>query len=1110
MGIADGVAQNSYVAQSRLAEGRWYRIPVDSAGVYVVTPSDLPSLRGADCDKVALFGAVGGMLPVGNNAVRPDDLSPVAVEVVDRNGNGVVDSDDYVLFYGEGPSVWRYVDKDGLFEYEMHAYANHNYYFLTLDCDGADTLRRVAVRNYTATSGIGVSTCTAVALYHVDRVNPVEGGTLWMADKYTVGMPTRNYTLSLPSGSVSGNVTLRYGLAHMSNYGGQFAMQANGERWSHNLNAATTYSVLRHELASGGSGSVALTVTYAPRENSAAGYLDFVEVSASVPIHYGGGQQFFRHVRPLRAGEMGRFDGSGYREGLRLWDVSEPMRPQALTLNPAGDGRFDFAAPVSDAGTFVVFTDAEARHPQGIAAVRNQNLHGAPVPDYVIVSHPAFVGEAERLADLHRAHSGLSVLVATQDEVYNEYSSGRTDPVAIRQMLRNLRSKDPDGIRPRYLLLFGKGTYDNRNILQSPQLTAVTYQYPSLSLNETSAYPSDDIYGYLDDGTMGAFEGQMSVGIGRLPAKTASEAAHLVDKIAGYLLRSDFANDGVRGDWRNYVTLLADDADPSHGGDSVFASDAEKMSKVIRARYPQLNVDKIFADAYVQQSGADGSYYPEVNNALRQRINYGTLLLNYIGHGSDKYIGTERYMEFSDIDKYSNDDRLAFFVTSTCSFGHYDFVGDICGGEAFLLADAAGIGIVTAARPIHHSHPFNSRVCLYALDPGNSIGDALRQAKNEVSVAHCIALLGDPALHLSVPKNEVVVTHVNGRAVEEGVIDSAQVLSRVTVEGEVRRPDGSVATDFDGTVFPIVFDREVCGHTLANDNDSTEVAFCQQKNVLYKGRAVVSGGRFSYSFVIPRDVAYHYDYAKLSHYARSSTDDASGQYGSLMFGGYDDGAVLSELYPQVRLYINDTNFRSGGITNETPALYAYLSDSVGINAAGSGIGHDITATIDGNPYSTVSLNDYYEPDIHDSRNGHVYYTLGKLTEGRHTLTLKCWNIFNYSGSATIDFVVCNDRRPQVGQFVAAPNPAHHSTSLRIEHNMVNMVQSVLIDIYDLRGSRLRQLAPAITDNGCVIVGAWDFTTAGGAVVPPGIYVARAVLTTVDGQVFSQTVKIVRR
>ena len=314
-------------------------------------------------------------------------------------------------------------------------------------------------------------------------------------------------------------------------------------------------------------------------------------------------------------------------------------------------------------------------------------------------------------------------------------------------------------------------------------------------------------------------------------------------------------------------------------------------------------------------------------------------------------------------------------------------------------------------------------------------------------------------------------------------------------------------TDFDGIIYPIVFDREVKCRTLANDNDSTEVDFVQQKNVLYKGSETVTAGHFSYSFIIPRDVSYHYDYAKLSHYARTSDADATGQYGNIMFGGFNEDMVITEMYPTIELFISDTNFRNGGMTNETPTLYARLKDSIGINAAGSGLGHDITAMVDGNPYSTIVLNDFFEPDITDSRNGEIRYTLGKLDNGHHTLTLKCWNIFNFSSSATIEFYVANDRTPQIGLFQAAPNPASRRTTIRVEHNQPGAIQSASIDIYDIKGCLVRSVVPATCD--CTLTYDWDFTAANGSLVPRGIYVARVAITTTDGQHLTQTAKIVR-
>lgn len=1102
-------AQPSYAEHSRLAEGTWFKMAIATDGIYKLTGSDIAALNGVNCNQISIFGSAGDMLVEDNRVAKDDDLEPIAIEIVDHNGNDIIDADDYILFYGESPNVWRYNAQSQHFEFKPHAYANTNFYFLTTTCDALDPSMRIAEQNIASTSSSTISTYTAVALYHPDNINTHGGGQIWVADKFSSGNTTRNYTLSLPSSPLEGTVHVRYALSNISNYGAQFTLRCGNNQQQQYLSSSATYQTFRETWNSLYNKDIQVNLSYAPQASTAEGYLDYFELNALAPMDYNGGQQTIRNSQMIGYDVVNQFQITSNSNNLKLWNIGTPCQPYAATLTNVGGNNYRFTAPGSNANIFIAFCDADAMKPQSIEAIENQDLHGAQLPDYVIVAHKDFVQQAEALAELHRTHDGLKVLVVNQEQVFNEYSSGKQDPIAIRQMMRRFRNMDSTGLNPRYLLLFGKGTYDNRDILGKHQRTVVTYQTPTSFDSEGAAFPSDDVYGYLGNDIGGVFEGKMTVSIGRLPANNVAEAEHYVNKIGRYMMRKDFENEEIRGDWRNYIALLADDADPSCPYDTTFASDSEKMARLINQQYPHFNIDKIYADSYIQQSGADGSYYPDVNNALRQRLNYGCLVLNYIGHGSSSYIGTERFMEFTDIEKYTNSDRLPLFITSTCSFGHYDLIEDICGSEAFMLAENAGIGVIAAARPIHHNQQFNTNTCLFALNPENTIGDALRKAKNITQVSHCINLIGDPALHLSIPQNRVVVTAINDNPVNPEVTDSAEVLSRVTVEGEIQGVDGTVLTDFNGIIYPIVFDREVACQTLANDNDSTQVNFVQQKSMLYKGRETVENGRFSYSFIIPRDVAYRYDYAKLSHYAKSATDNATGQYGNIMFGGFNEDMEIIEQHPTVQLFINDTNFRNGGLTSEMPTLYARLIDSVGINAAGSGLGHDITAIIDGNPYSTVKLNDYYEPDIRDSRNGEVYYTLGKLEDGQHTLTVKCWNIYNYSGSATISFVVGNDRVAQLGQLTASPNPAHDRTLIRLEHNLTSNIADATIAIYDMRGSLVKEYKPTLSGSTCVVAFPWDFRAENGSQVSRGIYIVRGTITTADGERLTQTTKIVK-
>lgn len=1076
---------------SVLRSGAWWKVGVSAEGVYRLTTADVPALQGVSTDSIGLYGGGGDMLSLYNNQTPTGDLQPVSIDIVDHNGNGRFDSGDELLFFGEGAGGWRYVAADGRWEFVRHAYATRNYYYLTVNAPEQQRIETAP----TVTASTEVTSYTAVAHVDNDLVNIFGSGQLWMGEKFSSTNPTRSFSLTLP-GNADGVVKLRYALANKSSATGSFNVSTSNYSNHLSITGQEVYATTLDQINSGAT-AFTFSLTYTAGESSAAGYLDYIELNGHAPLAFGGGQLLVRNDQAL--GSAARFRATGNATGMRVWEVTSAGAEREMSV-AAGV----WSDSTVGARRYVLFDGSQYLSPASISALAPQDLHGSGAVDLVVVTLKHLADQANRVATLHEVFDGLSTLVVTDEQVYNEFSSGKQDPMAIRSLLRHLKAAHPDQA-PRYLLLLGKGSYDNRNLLGSSVATLVTYETLFSFDDDGQSYCSDDILGYLADEGRGAASEPLEVGIGRLPAKTVIEATRMVDKIEGYLTRRDLLTEGQHGDWRNHVALLADDADPGKPYDTAFAHSSEVVARNIGQRFPQLNVDKLYADAYHQSSGAIGSYYPDLNNALRQRINNGCLLLNYIGHGSATYIGTERYIELSDIDAYTNTDRLPLFVTSTCSYGKYDQPEDLCGAEACQLAPAAAIAVISASRPISHTERFNNDVICYALDPHNTIGDALRLAKCRTAVSQSIGLTGDPALRLSQPENRVVVTHINERPVSEGVDDTATVLSRVTVSGEVQDSNGVLLTDFEGTLYPIVYDRAVQTSTLANDNPGTEVSFTQQKNILYRGSHAVVGGRFEYSFIVPRDVAYQYDYAKLSHYAKSATDHATGCYNRLLLGGFNDSAAIASAAPSIRLFIGDTNFRSGGLTDANPTLIAYLYDSAGINA-GAGLGHDITAVLDGNPGSLVVLNDLYQPDVEQGGGGTVVYQFNGLTPGEHTLTLKAWNIFNLSATATISFTVRNADTLSLSDLRCWPNPASGSTRFLLEVNNTAKVASAELQIYSPQGQRVATFTPTVSTDGYVVGPVvWDL-----GAVPAGLYLARMIVIDTDGTTYQQTTKCIVR
>ena len=1120
--IAGCMAEKSKsLSNSVLANGEWFKIAVNTTGIHRISVSDFESsgvrVRGKNIADLAIFGNGGGPLPEKNSEPRIDDLAENAIFVADENNDGIFNNNDYILFYAEAANVWRYNSTSKWFEYVVHPYSTENYYFFTCT-SGIGSGKRitdVSVSGLTTTSN--TYTYIARSVINNDLVNTHNTGQIWVGEKFSSSTPSRTFNLSVPNPMIAGsNLHARYALASVSKRNSSFTIDWGNGRNSINLYPlASNYVTDTNNITISGGNTASFTITYNYGERLAAGYLDFIEINAVARLRFVAGQTDFRNFGSGTANSATKIHLSNCNRNVRVWDVSDLTNVRNMTGTFSNDTLL-FSASNESLREYIAFDGSSYYSPLRITPTGNQNLHALSSIDYVIVSHENYLEQAERIADLHRIYDGLTVAVVTPEQVYNEFSSGKQDAVAIRSLMKMLFDKnvsDPSESAPRHLLLFGKASYDNRNLKQNNQNTVVVYQSYASFDNEGVSYATDDFFGYLHDSESGLTRESLDIGIGRLPARTTEEARIMTDKIENYITRKDFDISSIKGDWRNSVVFLADDADPGAAGDVDFLLSSEYTTEKISEKFPFLNIEKIYADAYVQQSGAIGSFYPDVKNALAKSINYGCLLLNYVGHGAWGNIGSERYMDGSDIESYTNKYTLPFFMASTCTFGKFDMTDELSGGERFVMsANGGGIAIVAASRPISHSRSFDTKICMDALDHSNgrqnTLGDALMNAKNAVITPHAVNLIGDPALRLSIPDKQVTVTKINNKSVCDSIADTATVLSQITIEGEIRNADGSIANNFDGKIYATVFDRSATYYTLANDNEDTETPFTQQKSVIAKSTDTIAGGHFSYTFIVPKDVAYKYDFGKLSHYAQSGNSNATGCYKNVLFGGFNEEADNIVFRPLVRLFMNDSLFISGGSTDNNPSLYAILSDKVGINSVGSGIGHDITAILDGNANKIIVLNDFFETDINDNARGYIRYPLYNLAEGTHTLTLKAWNVYNYSSSATITFEVKNGS-PKIGRFFAYPNPAREKVSIHIEHNSPSKPTNAEVYIFDASGRMVRKITPAI-DNGSYVVGnvEWDFRNESGAKVTNGVYYMRAIVSFDNGEQDTKSAKLI--
>ena len=756
--------------------------------------------------------------------------------------------------------------------------------------------------------------------------------------------------------------------------------------------------------------------------------------------------------------------------------------------------------------------------PTYVYRITNQDHHADAATDMVIIipTSQHLLAQAERLKAHHEQHDGLRVTIVPADELYNEFSSGTPDATAYRRYLKMLydRATTPND-KPRYLLLFGDGAWDNR-MLTSEWSGYNTDDYllcyeSENSFSQVNCYVSDDFFCLLDDeeviqttnGNSTTYAGKPDVAVGRLPARTPDEAKTLVDKIISY------AQNEYAGPWQNEICMMGDD-----GNDNSHMKTADKVATMIESTYPNYNVDKIYWDAYQRTSSSTGYSYPDVTRLIKQQLQNGALMMNYCGHGAAYAMSHELVMKLTDFESQQSN-YLPLWMTASCDIMPFDGQEENIGETVMLNSKGGGIAFFGTTRTVYatYNEVMNLAFTKHVLTPGMAIGEAVRLAKCELveksSDLTCnklqYTLLGDPALQLNTPRQKMVVDSINGMPATQGIKLAAGSIVKITGHVEL---NNETDTDFNGIVTLSVRDAEETITCRLNDRSSTgaDKAFVYQDrtNYLYRGSENVTEGIFNFTFAIPKDISYTDGSGLMTLYAINAdkTRSAHGENESFELIG-SSTALTDSIGPSVYCYLNSKNFKNGGKVNTTPYFIAELYDDSGINASGSSIGHDLELIIDGDMNQTYNLNNYFEYDFGDYRSGSIGFSIPQLSIGTHKLLFRAWDILNNSTTTELLFEVSEDAGSGEFNVTCTQNPASTNTQFVITHDRPGSELKVTLDVFDLGGRQLwRQTDTVMATNDTVTID-WNLNVAGGSRLHTGLYLCR--LTLNDGD--SQTIKL---
>lgn len=1080
-----------YASESVLNSGKWVKIQVAEDGIYKLTAADLKKMGFSNLDKVAVYGYGGWPLDEDFSTTYIDDVPEVAVWR----------SADYLLFYGKGPRKWEYSSSDKSFIHTNNPYSNYGYYFVTEKETAGRTMEKAASA---AGATLQVTTFDDYVLHEEELVSVNSSGRELYGESFTSTL-SRDFTISVPGiTNDEGKATLSF----ISRGNGTITMNVDGNALisgsvsvpSDEYEVARELYRERAWMADKGE-TVKVNIGYSTTGHKNV-HLNYFRLQMKRQLKVYDNYTFFRSLSAR--GNASRFVIQGADASTLVFDVTDGVNPQQMETSLNGT-ELSFSIPASASlREFVVVKPSQIKAPVTVGEVANQNLHALPQQDMIIIAQPNFTTQAERLAEAHRTKDNLTVRVVTPESIYNEFSSGTPDATAYRRFMKMFYDrKTSEADAPKYLLLFGDGSFDNRKLTsawKSVDMSNMLLTYQTENSLSSQSYVIDDYFGFLDDADnkKSLQNKKLCLGIGRFPIRTVEQATQMVDKVISYMENKN------TGSWKNNLCFMADDGSNTDGFMTEHMEFADQLAGYVESEHPEFLVNKLYYDAYKKDMTA--GTYPDVRSGLQKLLKDGLLLFNYTGHGGTTALSDEKVLTQTDINQFTYT-HLPVWVTATCDFTRFDDLNTSAGEDVFLNKSSGGIALFTTVRVAYSrpNFPINDNVIRNLFERNNgrrrTLGEVIQATKNTLSSVYKLGfcLIGDPAVKMAYPEFGMKVTTVNGQSVDGNSI-SFKALEKITVEGEVLDASGQLVTDFTGIVNPTVKDSKVTVTCLKNSNkdDSPAFTFTDYPNTIFIGNDSVRNGKFSFTFTVPKDISYSNLQGKMNLYAvdTESGNEAQGNFDNFIVGGTSDTAETDTIGPEIRaLYLNDTTFVDGGQVNTTPYFVAELWDKSGVNITGSSVGHDMMLVIDESTVLSYNLNSYYELLLGEDGTGIVKFPIPALEPGKHTAEFWVWDILNNSTVRTFTFEVVEGLKPFLFDVIATPGIAREQVTFHLMHNRPESRMRVGIMVYDLAGRQLWKHEESGTsglfENYTV---SWDLTS-GGARMRPGVYIYRAAIST---------------
>lgn len=1092
------LSASHFASESRLANGQWVKVAVSANGIHEITSAQLMEMGFNNPEKVAVYGHGGYMINEVLNDSAIDDLKPVRSMWLN----------DKLYFYAKATvemNIQESARAGMVFNRTRNPYSQRGYYFLTEE----EEPLRVSTATTSPSTTATPLTKSLNFWFHENELTSVSN-----SGKDLLGEDMKDITLRIPyhlpnmatstikvgARAASGSTSTTYLVGTLAHDGisQDVAFSVAEGKFTSTYQTEWFYDIIM-PYSSVNLGSVSPDgelVLWISGNNVSVAKLDYAIITYDRSNSFASDDEgsFDMWFTSLKSSNVIKL--TDVTPDVMVWNVTKGDNVTNYPLLQHDDAYLmTMARNVTNAHLVAFSPSRQQLTIDSFEPVANQNLHGMSVPEMLIVTCAPYMEQAKRIAQLHQEYDDMEVEVVDQQQVFNEFSSGTPDAMAIRLFCKKLY--DSNSSKFKNLLIFGAGVFDNRGIVQFKENTVLTYESND-SRDKVSSYPSDDFYGMLDDGSGAEVESaQLRLGVGRIPSSTYQEAKSDVDKLVNYIANPDY------GVWRNNYLIMADEgtitSPPEQADIGLHVWQAEGVNSLIEGATVGMHSNKVYVETFMRdpsetavelkkRSCTDGRKH------IIESLNAGQYFMTYVGHaGGSVMAGGSKLWRSSDV-LSNNYEHLPIMTTACCNVARYDSNSKGVAEVMFHKPNGGVIALLTPARDVYAKYnDLLNRAFVTALfstdNQGNmpTLGEAYKQSKlsfGQVANYNKMSffLMGDPAIKINYPRPLVTISKVNGVTPNEEITISP--MQQVTVEAQVMSKNGEIDRTFNGDATLTLYGSSsvFTSYTKPLESGVNETRDIKlERPMLAQVDGTVYNGYFTATFIVPR-YAVDEGNLQLSVYAHKTgtTEMVNGVNNNLKLAEYDETTALTDNQAPVveAMFINDeTSFANNSTVSSDAMLYITATDDMGICMQKDTPGLSMRLNLDGNKAVYYTVKDY-AVSTNQGRKIDIAFPLNGLAYGHHTLTFTVFDVAGNSSSRSIDFIV-----GQSSDIVLDLDevPASTQATFNLASNSLSVIPQVDIKVTDAQGN----LVWSTTTSQFPVV--WDLKAADGSRVPAGLY-----------------------